>query len=465
MNSIPKPTQNITQKFNTPQLLRSGLYTVWGASLLLLLVSISGVGSQRQTIKTVGKDAAPSILAAQQLRDSFADIDASLANELLLDPVKNQKELTQVFADFEKNQKKIADRLVSVAKNITYPNEEKLVQDLQLKGSEYFLRLQEARDARRRGDRAGALTVYRTAADLIDREILPQAEQLDRVNSQELEGTYNDRGIYNGVISLIIALIGLALIGILGLLQLFIYQRMRRTINLPLLGASAIALLFLGYTMNSIVSATNNLKVAKEDAFDSIHSLRQARALSYMANADESRYLVDTENQDKHERAFKLKIAKIVTLPQGTTLKSVIANLKKLSGEQKFELSGFTGLYAEQLKNLTFEGELAGTIETLTKLDDYLKIDGEIRQLYQSGKVAEAIALCTGNNPGQSNWAFEQYKAANQKVKLINEQAFEAKITAGFNNLNNFEVIACVSIGSIAILTLFGLRPRLAEYL
>jgi hypothetical protein len=465
MDSIPKPTQNISKKFNTPQLLRSGLYVVWGASLLLLLVSISGVSSQRQVIKTVGKDAAPSILAAQQLRDSFADIDASLANELLLDPVKNQKELTQVFADFEKNQKKIADRLVAVAKNITYPDEEKLVQNLQIKGSEYFLRLQEARDARKRGDTVGALTVYRTAADLIDRDILPQAEQLDRVNSQELEGTYRDRGIYNGVISLFIALIGLALIGILGLIQLFIYQRMRRMINLPLLGASAIAILFLGYTMNSLVSATTNLKVAKEDAFDSIHSLRQARALSYMANADESRYLLDAENKDKHAQAFNAKIAKIVTVPQGTSLPSIIANLKKLSGEQKFQLNGFTGLYAEQLKNITFEGELSATVETLTKLAAYLKIDGEIRQLYQSGKVAEAIALCTGNNPGQSNWAFEQYKAANQKIKLINEQAFEAKTAAGFNNLNNFEVIAVVSIGSIAILTLFGLRPRLAEYL
>ena len=465
MDSIPKPTQNISKKFNTPQILRSGLYAVWGASLLLLFISISGVSSQRQTIKTVGKDAAPSILAAQQLRDSFADIDASLANELLLDPVKNKTELTQVFADFEKNQKKIADRLVAAAKNITYPDEEKIVQNLQLKGSEYFLRLQEARDAHKRGDKVGALTVYRTAADLIDRDILPQAEQLDRVNSQELESTYSNQGTYNGVVSLIIALIGLALIGILVLTQLFIYQRMRRMLNLPLLGASTIAILFLGYTLNSIVSATINLKVAKEDAFDSIHTLRQARALSYMANADESRYLLDPENKDKHDRAFKTKIAKIVTVPQGTSLASVVTNLKRLSGEQKFQLSGFTGLYAEQLKNITFEGELAGTVETLTKLDDYLKIDGEIRQLYQSGKVAEAIALCIGNNPGQSNWAFERYKAANQKIKLINEQAFEAKIDAGSNNLNNFEVIACVSIGSIAILTLFGLRPRLAEYL
>jgi hypothetical protein len=37
-------------------------------------------------------------------------------------------------------------------------------------------------------------------------------------------------------------------------------------------------------------------------------------------------------------------------------------------------------------------------------------------QLQQSGKHADAIALCVGNNPGQSNWAFEQFKQANQKT-------------------------------------------------
>jgi hypothetical protein len=351
--------------------------------------------------------------------------------------------------------------LVAAAKNITYPEEEKIVQTLQLKGSEYFLKLQEARDARRRGDKVSALTVYRSAADLIDRDILPQAEQLDRVNSQVLETTYNSQGTYNGAISLFVALVGLITIGILVLIQLFIYQRMRRILNLPLVGATAIAILFLGYTLNAIVSASANLKVAKEDAFDSIHSLRQARALSYMANADESRYLLDTENKDKHERAFNLKITRLVTLPAGGKSLTDIIKIIPSTGNEKFQLSGFTGFYAEQLKNITFEGELAITVDTLRKLDNYLKIDTEIRQLAGSGKIAEAIALCTG----RSNDVFEEYKAANEKVRLINEKAFAEKIGAGNDNLSNFEIIALTSIGSIAILTLFGLRPRLAEYL
>jgi hypothetical protein len=486
MNSIPSPTHKLDRKFNTLQIIRFGLYASWGVSLIFLVLSIYTKNLQQQAIKTVGIDAAPSILTAQQLRDSFADIDASLANELLLKPGEN----TQALADFEKNQKKIADRLVAAARNITYPAEEKIVQTLQLKGSDYLLKLQEARDHNRRGDKVGALTAYRSAASLMDSEILPEAEKLDRVNSQELENTYTQQGFYNGALALLVALVGLLQIGILVLIQIFIFQRMRRIFNLPLLAASAISILFLGYTLNAIVGAATNLKIAKEDAFDSIHNIRQARALSYMANADESRYLLDTIDAQKHDRAFKAKIDKLITVPQGKSLKDVIDTIPK-QGNQKFQLNGLTGFYAEQLKNITFDDELPATVDALTKLDNYLTIDTQIRQLYRSGKIAEAIALCTGNNPGQSNEAFEKYRNANQAIKLINEKAFDRHINAGFDLLDpfgimgykssiveqknsqnftrspigSFEIIAFISIGSIAMLTLFGLRPRLAEYL
>ena len=138
MVSIPKPTQKFSHKFNTVQILRGGWYATWAVSLILLVTSIIGVQHQRQAIKTVGTDSAPSILTAQELRDSFADLDANLANELLSKPGQDR----QALADFEKNRKKIAVRLVAAAKNITYPAEEELVKDLQFNGSGYLLKIQ-----------------------------------------------------------------------------------------------------------------------------------------------------------------------------------------------------------------------------------------------------------------------------------------------------------------------------------
>ncbi len=459
--SIPRPTVKLAKKFNTLQLLRYGWYATWATSLLLLVISILGVTQQRQAIKTVGKDATPSIVTAQQLRDSFADIDASLANELLLKSGEDR----QALADFEINRKKIADRLVDAAKNITYPDEEKIVKSLQLNSSGYFIKMQEARDARRRNDQIGALNIYRSAASLVDRDILPKAEELNRVNSTELQSSYDRNSVTNGGISWLIAVIGMVQIGLLIWIQLFLYQRMRRVLNLPLLGASAISIVFLSYTLTALLGAADDLRIAKEDAFESMYALRQARALSYMVNADESRYLLDSASSSLHENAFKTKIAKIIALPPGQSLANVIQRIPQTDGDRPFQLIGFTGLYAIQLQNITFKGELAATVEMLKALDRYLQIDAQIRQLYRSGKVAEAIALCTGRQEGQSNWAFDRYRKANQTLREINEAVFDTKIASGNNRLNYFEIIAPIALGGVAVLTLFGLRPRLAEYL
>jgi hypothetical protein len=456
MTSISRPTQKFPRKFNTLQLLRSGWYATWGISLLLLIVSIYGVNSQREALKTVGKDAAPSILTAQQLQDSFADMDASLANELLLKPGENR----QALIDFDKNRKKIADRLVAAAKNITYLEEETIIQSLQLNGSAYLLKLQEARDAHQRGDAVSTLNIYQSAARLMDRDIIPQAEKLSQVNFNYLETAYAGQRFTNGGISLLIAIVGLVQIGILVVIQIFLYRRMRRILNLPLLSATAIAIIFLGHTIGSFVGATSNLKIAKEDAFNSLYALRQMRSLSYKANADESRYLLDRSNAIGHEQSFNDKVNKIVVIPSGQSIESIVTNTK--AGKPTPKL---TGLLANVLNNITFAGEQELAIDTFKSFNEYLAIDKQIRQLYRSGKVAEAIALCVGTKQGESNWAFDRYRNFQTHLIDLNKKEFEQNIGIGNSRLAYFEIIAAIALISIAILTLMGLRPRLMEYL
>jgi hypothetical protein len=294
----------------------------------------------------------------------------------------------------------------------------------------------------------------------MDRDIIPQAEELNRVNSQQLEKTYADQSFRNGGISFLIAIVGLALIVILVVIQIFLYQRMRRIFNLPLLGATAIAIIFLGYTLNSLLGATFNLKIAKQDAFDSLHSLRQMRSLSYKANADESRYLLDRVNATGHERSFNEKVARIITIPPNQSVASVITNTT-----QSRNTPGITGLFADELNNITFKGERELSIDTFKAFNDYLAIDKQIRQFASSGKIAEAIALGIGTKPGESDWAFDRYKNIHTQLMDLNKKEFEDNIKLGEEHLDNFEMIASVALGSIAILTLFGLRPRLREYL
>jgi uncharacterized membrane protein YqjE len=461
MTTISKPTQRLAKKFNTPEILRSGWYVSWGIGLIMLVVSIYGVNSQRQAIKTVGKDAAPSVLTAQQLQDSFAGMDASLASELLLKPGDTRQKEVQI--DFQTNRIKIAARLTAAAKNITYSKEQEIVEKLHRYDGDYLLKLQEARDARQRGDIVNTLAIYQSAATLMDEKIIPKAEELSQVNLQELEKNYAAQSAIDGAITFMIAIVGLVQIAILVAIQIFLYRRMRRILNLPLLGATAIAIVFSGYTIGSLAGATSNLYVAKHDAFDSLQALRKMRALSYRANADESRYLLDPTNSDRHERSFNDKIAKILTIPPGFSNEAIISEIQ--ANKSVGGVGGLTGLFASASNNITFAGEKELVISTFKSFNDYLAIDKQIRQLSRSGKVAEAIALCVGYKQGESNWAFDRYKKIHTNLMDLNKKEFENNIKLGEEHLNNFELIASVALGSIAVLTLFGLRPRLMEYL
>jgi hypothetical protein len=454
--SIPTPTQKLPQKFNTLQLLRGGWYATWVASFLLLVVSIYGVSQQRQALKTVGKDSAPSILTAQRLRDSFAEMDASLANELLLKPGQNQ----QILVQFEKDRTKIPDRLLLASKYITYDEEEPIVQGLQRNSVVYFLKLQEARDTHKLGNAVNTLNVYRSTANIVDNKLLPQAELLDTVNSKYLENAYTSQSNINKSQLRLILLLGLAQLAILVVIQLFLYRRMQRILNVKLLAASAIATIFLGYTVFSFMSATGNLKIAKEDAFNSLIALRKMRALSYMANGDESRYLLDVANAGKHEKSFNTNIDKIIKIPPNLSIQNIVAMM-----DSKGETKDLPGLFGTVLNNITFFGEKELAVKTLMAWNDYINIDKQIRQLYRSGKVAEAIALCIGDKPGQSNWAFDRYRSAQTNLIDLNKKEFDRHIDMGNDRLAYFEIIATGALGSVAILTLFGLRPRLMEYL
>lgn len=461
MSKIITASNKAIKKLNTPQLLQSGLYLTWGASLLVLVSTISGIQGQRHAINTIGKDATPSITTAQRLKDAAAGMDAYVAKELLLPSGQNQDALKGYNERYEK----FTQRLVAAAENITYGDKErKPIETLQLELGNYIAKIQQARDFHERGDTNNMLVAYRSAAEIMDQKLLPAADALDKVNVDALNLTYNKVKFDSGKSLFFIVISGVALISVLVGLQIFLSQRTRRTFNPMLLAASAIAIAFLNYTTGAFLSASQNLRIATEDAFTSMHTLRQARALGYMANAAQSRYLLDSAFALNHEQAFFNNIAKIAQLPNGETFETVAAAVS-VPNFPNYRADGFTGLLADQVKNITFAGEREATVKNLTTLGTYITIDKQIRQLERSGKHAEAIALCLGNQPEQSNWAFDEFRLkANQKSFDINQAAFDKAIKQAFIEVDGFEYITPVALSAIALLTLFGLLPRLKEY-
>lgn len=456
LTTTPQQVIARSNQLNTPQILKGGLYLTWGACVLLLITTIAAVQGQRYAIKTIGKDTAPSIIAAQHIKSGISDLDANAANKLLVDIGKNPT----AEKAYDDRRKEIIDATLAAAENITYGDAERNpIRTLFVALGDYRLKIHEARIFQKQKNNTAILESYRAGAEIVDSTLLPAAEALDQTNQEALNRIYNEQKFTTGKYLFFVAISSIGLLTILVYLQIFLNRRMRRLLNPMLLLATAIAICFIGSTFRALFSASTQLKIAKEDAFESIHALWQVRALAYSANGDESRYLLDSAMATKHEQAFAIKVAKLADIPNTETFKRVVNTLTS-SGTN----TGFKGLFADELNNITFKGEREAAIATLAAFGTYFEIDQQIRQLQQSGNHDAAVALCIGNNQGQSNWAFDRFDSALDKTIMINQQAFDQAVSQGFKDLEGFEVTTPIVLSAIALLTLFGLLPRTKEY-
>jgi hypothetical protein len=442
------------RNWNTPQRYKAFQYAIWGLSSAMLVTVISAVGHQRATTQQIGRDSAGSVLMAERWKDTVAGMDAFTANELL--SPAGSKLAQEAVEGYNERYKTYVERLTFLIENITYDEiERKPLTEVQEKMGEYIRLLQKTRDFQATGKQAEMLVTYREATTLLDNEILPKIDQLSKVNYEQMQKQINRDS--SGVSLFGVIVVGGLLIGSLVALQLFLVQRTKRQFNQPLLVATAIAGIFLLHSAIALSSAAGSLKVASEDAFPSLYSIRKARALSYQANSDESRYLLDKVNAATHEERFRQRVKEIMFIPKDLNLEDIN---RKINSNSKADLNRVTGLVAGAVKNVTFEGEGSALVEALRAWQNYVDVDGKIREKEKAGDHQGAINICLG----ESDEAYGVFKKKLQKVQEINERAMKESLDKSDRTLAFFEVQAAIALLVVAILTQYGLKPRIKEY-
>jgi hypothetical protein len=213
------------------------------------------------------------------------------------------------------------------------------------------------------------------------------------------------------------------------------------------------------YALAAMGTEEHDLKVATEDAFASIHALWQARAVAYQANAEESRWLLDPAHADEYQRGFNMDVERLARLPPGEPVDALIS--REVAKEH---VAGFTGLLADELNNITFDGEREAAGQTLRDFERYVAIDSQIRQLERDGKHGDAVLLCTGTRPDQSDGAFEQFDASLEKTLRINQNAFDAAVRDGLGTVSGLDIKAVIVTTVTALLAFLGLGARIREY-
>jgi hypothetical protein len=319
-------------------------------------------------------------------------------------------------------------------------------------------------------DRAGrpsaaTLSYFQRATDLMRTTVLPAAASLTTANASALDNSYHQNRSTAARGQVLVLVLGLAAAGALLGTQVFLAARFRRVINPALAAATLLAVGLAIAGAAQLGALAGSLKVAKQDAFDSILALTQARAVSYDANADETRFLVDPGRAAAYQDAFARKSQELADVGNVGIFSYDAALATDIDAYQADHADvRFGGYLGAEFRNITFPGERAAATRALLAYQVYETYDRELRARAKTS-LDQAIAFDIGTSPGQSDWAFNRWDSALGSVITINENAFTGAIRDG--HATGSPWIALIpALGTVLIvgLAIAGTHRRLAEY-
>jgi hypothetical protein len=435
-------------------------------------VFVTGVNAGRAGFDLIGHRHGPVVVSTSNLYFALSDMDAQVANVLLVADATNLGITRQKALDIYAQRRSEVSGYLQQTSAIAGDDEAAAQQvravldqlgRYEALAAQVIL-VEEGSAATPGRPSPQALDLYRQATDLMHTDLLPAAQRLVASNATALEGEYGSvRASLATSIGWVVGL-GIAVLLLLLGLQVYLVRRCHRVLNPAIAVATIAGLVLLVVGVTSLTSAREQLRVAKKDAFDSVYALSQARAISYDANADESRYLLDPARAAVYEKAFADKTRQLVDLgPVGLGAYDA-ALAQALARYDADRTVAFDGRYGTALRNITFAGERDAAELTLRRFQDYQRADRKIRALNTSGNLAEAIRFCVSYSPGDSNALFDGYDTALVSFTGINDSAFGHAIDTGEAHLAGWGWSAPASLAAVMALILVGLRPRWAEY-
>ena len=460
-------------RWSTPARIRALAAAV--LALACCLAALAGVllGQVRGEFQAMGQRDAPQADAMTGLYFALNDMDAQVANVLLTGggtalAANRTQDMKTYTSDRTAADRDLEQATVSEAGNESAERELALVLDrmgqYEALAADALLAGGQAHIAVGRAP-SGAVAYYQQATGLMQSGILPAVGSLTTVSAANLDAAYQGGKTATGTGTAWLAALGGLLAVVLIALQFHLAVRFRRLVNPALAAATVLAVAFTAVAAARLGAESGQLRVAKQDAFDSIGALTLARAVSYDANADESRYLVDPGRAAQYQQAFLTKSQRIVNVgPVGisgydTALAADIKAYQRDNADVRF--GGYLGA---EFRNITFPGERQAAVATLLSFQRYEKDDRTLRALAAKSLVG-AVGYDIGTAPGQSDWAFNQYDAALSGVITLNSRAFTSAVHDGEDGGTGWELVfPGLGLMFVAALTLAGVRPRLAEY-
>ena len=402
-------------------------------------------------IKAIGQDSAPSVMLAGGIREHLVAMDAHAVNTFLLGAWEED------VSEFDDRKDQVVLQLVQASGNVTYGESELASIRALVSGLADYTG--HVRVSRMMGNPAG-IPAQIKASQFLHQHVLPASEALDRANFNPMVARAHSGGAH--AFSLPLKISGWSLVMLLVAVQVGIAIRFRRVFNPALILALLLAIVSVWRVERELDAMQVTLKLAVDDAFESVHALSKASALAYDFNGDESLYLLttgDKASQMYFEDAFRQKLSHVISAPVTARVREQFAE-----GIASHEKVAYDGYLADELNNVTFPGEEKLALAAFDALRHYLEIDQRIRDLEQGGQHGKAVELALGNNPGQSNHAFVQFTGVLTDLVTLNFRAFQRQIDETKARLRADAMLSAFPLGAVALLAFLGVRFRIKEF-
>jgi hypothetical protein len=289
----------------TPGRLRTAAVALVATIVVLGVLAAATAATRSDAADSVALEATPELLTAQELYSSLADADA-VASTTYLQAGQEDPDQRRRYKDDLRAAGRYVATLASAAG--TSPAARRAVRTVSEELGVYQNRIASARAEIRQGHNVGD-AYLRQASALMREELLPAATVLYSHAAQRLDDSYASGTSATEVVLLVIA--GALALLLLFAVQVYLYRRTHRIVNLGLAAATVLIAVLFAWTLACVASEHDALTDARKQGSDTVQVLTAARILNLRAQNDENLALIERGRGEQYVADYDVIIARI----------------------------------------------------------------------------------------------------------------------------------------------------------
>jgi hypothetical protein len=419
------------------------------ALLLFAVVTTVATEVRSRAAASVQTKSAPELVAAEALYGSLADADA-IASTIYLRAGAEPPQLRRRYLDDIQRAGRLLENVSR--RSETSPKVRAALRTIGEQLPVYTGLVDTARANIRQTFGEGGAYLRRGSTIMRDR-ILPAATDLYRNAARQLDKNY--RSGTSTSTAAVVVFVGVAMLGLLLLVQGYVRRHSNRLLNVGLVSASVLVLLIMVGTLWKFAQAHDALNRAQSRGSDSVEVLSSARILALIAQSNANLALIERGSGDVY-------LARV---------DRVMGDLGARDGKR-----GLLG-YARDLATRTGEGDQVGHLAA--QFRHLRDVHAQVRQLDDDGNYEAAVGLSVGTNSDDEELLAELTALGGQRQELeavdALDRALQANIMRAQNRLLDAADDSRTGYGALelaiplfaiaaGLLVLVGLERRIAEY-